>query len=383
MASRLDAERQLAVLNAVSAVANEATDLAEVMQRSLELVCDLLALRTGWVYLLEEGSGEPTLSAALNLPPVFRMDPERFEGLCWCVQSLIENDPKGAANVNTISCSRLWRAVEGNPEGIEYHASIPFFSHGRQMGIMNVAHSDWRRLDVAELALLASIGNQLGMAVERARLLGSNAADAVRAERDRLARELHDTVMQQLTGIGLQLETADAVLESHPDRARARISTALRMTQEALAEARAAVENLDPSATRHDPLWKSLPDLCGEFASLYGIAVRCEVHPAAVRPPDSIEGGIYRVVREGLNNVVKHAGATKVTVRLRTRPNRLSLLIEDDGRGFARARAVASVHGYGLHSMRRRTQMMGGRFRLKTAPGQGTRVEVSVPLPGA
>ena len=373
-----DPERQLEVLNAVSTVANESADLAQVMQRALEMVCGLLDLPTGWVYLLEEESGEPTLFARRELPPVFEVDPGRWEGLCWCVQSLLENDPKGAANVNVLACSRLWRAVE-NSGGIEHHASIPFFSHGRQMGIMNLARADWRELDERQLSLLAVIGNQLGMAVERARLLERSTAEAIREERDRMARELHDTVMQRLTGIGLQLETADALLTGDSG-ARTRVQSALKLTQEALAEARAAVEHLDPAATREQPLWESLPRLAEEFSQLYGVAVACDLRHRQVRPISAIEGGVYRVVREGLNNVVKHAGARHVQIRLRITPTRLSLSIEDDGRGFDRARAASAVHGYGLHSMRRRVQMMGGRFQLTTAPGEGTRVRASIPL---
>ncbi len=382
MQAESGAERHLALLNAVSAATNEADDLATVMQRALELVCGLLGLSTGWVYLLEEETGEPTLFAASQLPPVFAIDPERWQGLCLCIQSLLENDPRGAANVNTLACSRLWEAVEGNPEGLRNHASIPFFSRGRQMGIMNVAHADWRTLSAGELALLTTVGNQLGLTVDRARLLEARAERAIQDERGRLARELHDTVMQRLTGIGLQIETADATIESDRERARARLQAALKLTREALAETRAAVDGLDPEGSGVEPLHRSLPELCSEFEQIYEIAVRCEVRTLPGRPGAPIEAGLYRIVREGLNNVVKHAGASRASVRVRQRPGRITLIIEDDGRGFDRARASAMVHGYGLHSMRRRAAMLGGRFRLRTAPGMGTRVEVSVPLGG-
>jgi signal transduction histidine kinase len=248
------------------------------------------------------------------------------------------------------------------------------------MGIMNVAHSDWRTLSASELALLTTVGNQLGLAVDRARLLDARAERAIRDERGRLARELHDTVMQRLTGIGLQIETADATLDGDPERARGRLRAALKLTQEALAETRATVDGLDPASSGREPLHHSLPALCAEFEQLYDIPVRCDVRTLPERPPASMEVGLFRIVREGLNNVVKHAGASRAAVRVRQRKDRVTLIVEDDGRGFDRARAVATVHGYGLHSMRRRASMMGGRFRLRTAPGLGTRVEVSIPL---
>jgi NarL family two-component system sensor histidine kinase LiaS len=88
---------------------------------------------------------------------------------------------------------------------------------------------------------------------------------------------------------------------------------------------------------------------------------------------------VVRIVREGLQNVVRHAGATRVKLVARRARGRLSLILSDDGRGFDSTKVAESVHGYGLASMRRRVQLIGGRFRLVTSPGHGTRVEISIP----
>jgi len=208
-ARALTTERQIEALQRVSGAIAESSDLPSLMATALEEVCDLLGLHTGWVYLLDEDTSEPTLLTSQRLPPVSISEPERWAGLCWCLESLIEQNPEGAANVGVLRCSRLFEVNRENPEQLTHHASIPLYAAGRRMGIMNVARSDWRTLSEDELSLLTTIGSQLGMAVDRLRLLDETAERATRDERERLARDLHDGVLQRLTGIALQLETAD------------------------------------------------------------------------------------------------------------------------------------------------------------------------------
>lgn len=376
---RLTAERQLAIVDAVADAVESAADVNEGLQRALETVCGLLGLPTGWVYLLDE-SGEPGLAASRQLPPVFSAEPERWEGLCACIQILLSGDPALAGgNIGSIQCSRLWAVPREQVEGLRYHASIPLATgEGQVLGIMNAASAGWQQLRPAELRLLRTVAAMVASAVRRAAALGTARAAGASEERARLARELHDTLLQGLAGISLQVETAEALIDRDAGRARARIETALRLTQETLAETRAAVENLAPIALREQTLPEALRALAGDFAEVYGIDVTCDARPLRQQPAPEVERGLYRVVREGLNNVVKHAGATRVRIVLRERDGRLYLLLDDNGHGFERATASGSVHGYGLHSMRRRVKLLGGRFRLVTAPGRGTRVEASV-----
>ncbi len=382
-ARALTTERQIEALQRVSGAIAESSDLPSLMATALEEVCDLLGLHTGWVYLLDEDTSEPTLLTSQRLPPVSISEPERWAGLCWCLESLIEQNPEGAANVGVLRCSRLFEVNRENPEQLTHHASIPLYAAGRRMGIMNVARSDWRTLSEDELSLLTTIGSQLGMAVDRLRLLDETAERATRDERERLARDLHDGVLQRLTGIALQLETADILIEGDPESARTTINRALELARESVVEARAAIADLGAPALQRHQLTEAVRRLGEEFEAEHGIEVALEIEPLARRPTAAVEHGLYSVVREGLHNVVRHSDASTVTIRLRDRDGeRISLIVEDDGRGFDRARASSSLHGYGLYSMRKRVQLMGGHFRLRTAPGEGTRVEVSVGYEG-
>ena len=382
-APALTTERQIEALRRVSAAIAERADLPSLMASALEVVCDLLGLHSGWVYLLDEETEEPTLLTSQRLPPVSISEPERWSGFCWCIQSLIEQNPEGAANVGVLRCSRLYEVSRENPEQLTHHASIPLYAAGRRMGIMNVARSDWRPLGDDQLSLLTTIGSQLGTAVERLRLLEETAERATRDERERLARDLHDGVLQRLTGIALQLETAGLVIERDAEAARQSVERALDLARTSVEEARAAISDLGAPALQRYQLTEAIRRLGEEFAAEHGIAVDLELEPLDRRPAPAVEGGLYRVVQEGLHNVVKHSDARHVSIRLRDRgAERISLIVEDDGRGFDRARAVSSPHGYGLYSMRQRVRLMGGRFRLRTAPGDGTRVEVSVTYEG-
>ncbi len=213
--------RELSILNAIAEGLNRAVDLRQALQTALALVAELLELRAGWVWLLDEETGEALLAAAQHLPPALADDPKRMTGSCYCLDTFRAGDLHGAANVNVIECSRLYKAVKGT-EGLEYHASIPLYAGEKQLGVLNVAGPDWRELTPDELQLLYTIGYQVGIAVERARLHGRAALLATAEERTRLARELHDSLAQSLTAVTLQLEAADELVTRSPERTQAK-----------------------------------------------------------------------------------------------------------------------------------------------------------------
>lgn len=379
--------RELSILNAIAEGLNRAVDLGEALRSALALVADLLDLRAGWVWLLDEQSGEPVLAAAQHLPPALRDQPERMEGSCYCLRSFRAGDMHGAANVNVIECSRLQGLVEGT-EGLHFHASIPLYAGDEKLGVLNVARTDWRELTAEELRLLYTIGYQVGIAVERARLHARAAALATAEERARLARELHDSLAQLLTAIALQLETADALMASRPVDAHSKVTEALRLTREALRETRSVVQDLRAGALQDKSLPEALRELAASYAAIYRIAVRVTASGPAARLAPHLEAGLYRIAQESLNNVVKHAHARHAWVRLAVARDVVRLSVRDDGVGFE-PRGGASTPGrssasggFGLTGMRERAKLLGGTLRVESAPGAGTRVIATVPLAG-
>lgn len=205
--------QELTILNQIAEALNRTVNLDEAVQTALAQVVQLLDLHTGWVWLLHEETGESYLAAALNLPPVLASQPERMEGHCYCLNSYRDGDLAGAANVNVIECSRLSGLVDGT-EGLRYHASIPLYAHGRKLGVLNVASTDWRELEPDDLRLLYTVGDLLGIAVERARLFARSTQVGAVEERNRLAREIHDTLAQGMAAVVLYLESAEALLDA-------------------------------------------------------------------------------------------------------------------------------------------------------------------------
>lgn len=370
--------RELSILNAIAEALNRSVDPEQALHAALAQVAELLDLHTGWIWLLDEGSGEAYLAAAQNLPPALADNPRRMEGRCYCLDTYRAGDMDGAANINVITCSRLWGLVDGT-DGLRYHASIPLYAHGRQLGVLNVASADWRQLTPDDLRLLYTVGDLLSIAIERARLFARSAEYGAAEERNRLAREIHDTLAQGLAGIALQLETADALLEAGepPQRVRPAIQQALRLARANLDEARRSVLDLRAVPLEGRRLGQALSDLV-KAARGDGL----QAHFSAVggnRPlPARIEIGLYRIAQEALANAVMHAEARHVSVQLVSSPGQVRLAVRDDGRGFDPASIPQGR--YGLIGLQERARLMGGSLQLHTRPGAGTVVEVKVSL---
>ncbi|MEZ4769699.1 MAG: GAF domain-containing sensor histidine kinase [Caldilineales bacterium] len=371
--------RELSILNAFAKELNAQVDLTRALRTALAQVADLLDLQTGWVWLLHEESGEPYLAASQNLPPALAENPWRMEGDCYCLDTFRAGDLAGAANVNVVTCSRLKNLVDGT-DGLRYHASIPLYAHGRQLGVLNVASADWRELSSDDLRLLYTVGDLLSIAVERARLFEHSAGLGALEERNRLARELHDTLAQSLAAIALQLESADALLEAGApvDRISAAVQRAMELTRASLDEARRSVLDLRAAPLEGRTLAEALSALVGAVDGRAGLRASLELIGAARPLPARIEIGLFRITQEALNNVVQHARATRCRVRLTTTPEEVRLLVTDDGVGFAPDEAASGR--FGLVGLNERARLLHGQLQLETGPGAGTAVEVIVPL---
>src|SRR5215470_10588948 len=205
--------RELSILNVIAEALNREIDLTRALDAALNRVVELFNLHTGWIWLLDERTGDFYLAAALNLPPALQDEPRRMEGWCYCRESYEAGDMEGAANVNIIQCTRLKGLVKGTA-GLRAHASVPLYAHGKRLGILNVVSGDWRELSPDELRLLYTVGDLLSIAIERARLFAQSTQLGALEERNRLAREIHDTLAQGMSATALQLEMADAQLET-------------------------------------------------------------------------------------------------------------------------------------------------------------------------
>jgi NarL family two-component system sensor histidine kinase YdfH len=198
------------------------------------------------------------------------------------------------------------------------------------------------------------------------------------AERQRMARELHDTLAQGLAGLILQLEAATSHLADHnPARTAAILEQAMLRARQTLAEARQAIDDLRSERPVSGDLSAAMHHEAVRFTDATGIPCALEVDDLAGLPANTCEH-VARIVAEGLTNVALHARASTVTLSARRRDGRIELELKDDGIGFdARPEAAQKGH-YGLIGMRERARLIGGKLSVESTPGAGTIVRLSI-----
>jgi signal transduction histidine kinase len=208
------------------------------------------------------------------------------------------------------------------------------------------------------------LADHAAVLIEHSRLYEARRELSVLEERNRLARELHDALTQSLFGLRLRLEADDV------DGARA-------LLEEIFTELRSLILQLRPPALERDGLVASLAKHLDVVGRTHGLTTRLEAGALGEVEATS-EQALFRIAQEALTNVVKHAAADQVTVVLQ-RGERVSLLVEDDGRGFDPAAPAISSRRLGLVSMRERAADLGGALVIESAPGEGTSVHAMVP----
>jgi len=224
-----------------------------------------------------------------------------------------------------------------------------------------------------ELGQLARDLNR--MAEQLQSLLQDQQRLAAAEERNRLARDLHDSVKQQMFALTMLLGSAQMEVKAGSEAERT-LQEAERLAGGAQQELTALIHALRPVAMEHQGLSVALRELCASWAKRTGAAFDAQIPDGLALPP-AAEQEVYRTVQEALANVARHSGATRVDMRAERDAERLSLRIRDNGHGFDTARA--DQQGVGLRSMRERIEGLGGTLQISSSVG-GTRVELSVPV---
>jgi signal transduction histidine kinase len=204
---------------------------------------------------------------------------------------------------------------------------------------------------------------------------------AYEQERLRLAREIHDGPAQILSNAIFEIEYFERLMERDPDTVRTNLSRLKSDMREGLTEVRRFIFDLRPPVLSEMGLFAALRRYASEFTKHFGISAELDLPESKDRLSPSKEVALFRVAQEALQNVQKHAGASRVTIKGRADQLVMTLSIEDNGRGFDLTR-VASRHSrnLGLISMRERAELIGAQLQVTSTPGQGTRISIVVPL---
>ena len=251
--------------------------------------------------------------------------------------------------------------------------AVPLMVQDKVDGGVVILYENGYFISDEDVKIATNFADHAALAVANAMLRSQAEEIAVSAERNRLARDLHDAVTQTLFATSLIAEVLPKLWERNPEAGKQKINEIRELTRGALAEMRTLLMELRPTALEDVPLHDLLQQLCEAFQGRARVPVTLEADRAVVLPPN-IKLGFYRIAQEALNNIQKHARASQVAITLCENDSSITLVIHDNGIGFQLGHA--SPDHFGLGIMEERAQSIGAQFALETEPGAGTSITV-------
>jgi len=367
------ANSEISALYHVASVTSASLDLDTILESSLECVLETMESDMGLIHLWDDHDEELHLAAYHGISSDLMMKMNRVsqgKGLTGWVFKYgkpltTPNLQIGPANSPAI-CSDLDNAYLG----------VPMRARGKVVGVFSILAQSKREFGSDEVALLGSIADQVGIAVENARLYQQAEQLAVLEERHRLAQDLHDSVTQSLYSLTLLAEASRRLVKSgNLEQAEDYLTRLGETALDSLKEMRLLVYNLRTPAL-DDGLVVALQQRLAAVERRAGVKAHLIAGDIS-KLPGSIEESLYRIAQEALNNAIKHAKADSVIIRILPENNSIKLEVEDDGVGFDQT-AVDYRHGMGLTIMNERVKSIGGSLNISSSPNNGTRISVLV-----
>lgn len=370
----------LSTINAIAAVVSRSMDLDETLQDALDKTLEITSTEAGAVLLLDDDEEQLRLTSRRGLSPAMvALANELPLETDVTVQRAIR---KGRPVIRELAeyPTGAWHDLLVE-EGWQRVISLPLVTKGKSMGTITLLTRSAEMLIVEHIQLLAAIGQQIGVAIENAQLYAQAQQLAMAKERQRLARDLHDSVTQALYGVTLYAEAANRQIAAGEMEMATQNLDELRATaQEALREIRLLIFELRPPVLEEQGLAAALQARLETVEGRSGLKTVLDVEnkPEARLPLDT-EMGLYRIAQEALNNVLKHAEAKEVHVCLAAAPSEQKVVLEiiDDGQGFDATNGLGSGR-LGLHTMRERAGLLDGDLTITSQPGAGTQIRVEI-----
>jgi len=375
---------ELATLNAIAARVSSSLNLNEIMADALERIMELTGMEHGIAYRIAGGKdGAANTGIEVEEAHLYVM---AFRGLPPAFADLGDKVPlrlSAAGVAGQRGEPVIWTLVELPTEsavkerlatlGVEQVIAIPLMAKGRLVGSLNLSTNQSRTYPPEQIALLKTIGQQIGVAVENAQLYEQAKQTAITAERSRLARELHDAVTQTLFSANLIADVIPRIWKRDPEEGMKNLEELRQLTRGALAEMRTMLLEMRPESLERADIKTLLTQLADAFIGRVRVPVSLDIQGECAMTHD-VKIVFYRVAQEALNNIAKHSGARQVELHLECQPGQMNLLIRDDGLGFD-VGAITPNH-LGIAIMRERANSIGADLRIESQVGQGTTVEL-------
>jgi signal transduction histidine kinase len=390
--ARVDASRQLERLRAVTQITERligATELSEVLDIVVEAASRLCDASSAMVGLIDEGGrrisavafeGEPRRSFEQFRRPAidaaFLADTAAGQAIARRQPVVVEDYAAWPARHET--------QQETLRLGVRAFIVAPLLIQNEPVGVLWVNDVRPRSFRLEDVALAQALADQAALAIDHARLVQRSQDAAVLEERTRLARDLHDSVTQSVFSLGMMARAAQVQHDRGSDRLGGTLERIAALSQDALKEMRALLFELQPTGLSEEGLAVSLERLAEAFRSRMELQVSYQGN-STTRLPSEMETAIFRIVQEALANAAKHSHAGTIAISLDETPDRLRVVVRDDGVGFDLGAPVVESPdgrrgGMGMRTMRERASAAGLEFGIRSRPGQGTSVMVDAPL---
>jgi GAF domain-containing protein/anti-sigma regulatory factor (Ser/Thr protein kinase) len=375
---RLD---QMRAINELGVKVSSVLSIDELLPFAVNLVQDAFDYYSVVIALIDDDSNRLVFKAGaggfVEAPPLGRSmgldDNSMSSWVARTGQILLAND---------VSKEPRYKASDVITE-TKAELTVPIIIGDSVLGILDIQSRELNSFSDADVSTAQILANQIAVAIENARLFEESQDMAVLGERNRMAREMHDTLAQGFTGIVLQLEAAEQSYEDNSDELTDHLAKAKALARECLQEARRSVWNLLPQALEQKSLESALHDEVRRF-SLVGREKATFTMTGEKRElPPAVQAAILRICQESLTNIRKHAQASQVWIELDVRPDYVALKVRDNGVGIDPRVSEASrakQGGFGMLGMEQRALQLKGTFTVNSSPGEGTLIEVVVPI---
>jgi signal transduction histidine kinase len=367
------------VSDAVLAVGSNLA-VEQVLQRLVDVARGLVHARYAALGIPnEEGGFAQFLTAGMSEELVARLGPlPETHGLLGAM--LEAHESYRTADIQLDPRFRGWWP-SGHPD-MHSFLGVPILAAGEMIGAFYLTDKEGAlEFSAEDQELIELLAAHAAIAVTNARLYERSRELSIVDERNRLALELHDVISQKLFALALAAESADALFDLDRDAARAQIDRLRRLSQEALEELRYLILELRPPELERDGLATTLRKHVEVLRRVQGGAPALELEFDGEPPADvGRDRELLRIAQEALQNAIRHAGATRIVLRLEAGDGRLVLEVSDDGGGFDPHAAAVRSRRLGLSSMEERARRLSGRLVIRSEAGAGTTIRLEAPL---